>query len=208
MRMKESGDSSANYLDRSLIEEVSEGIHFFNSTSPSLTQYHNRPFFDAEFLYRLKQSLDSYWEDDTLDTGNHYQLAEELINRGSDIHTNISAVPKKRKVTRMDILRRVNNAKAILDSPETIQFDLSVLARECSMSKYFLIRSFKSVFNVTPQKYFIRKKLEDAKKLLGNGLKVSVVARRLGYPDVSAFSKQFKKYEGKPPGSFRPEQLL
>jgi AraC-like DNA-binding protein len=210
--MNEFDNRSESYLDRDLITEVSEGIVFFDSARQrhasyyscgKLSQYYNRPFFDAEFLYRLKQSLEIYWEDDTLDASDHYQFAEDLINRGSDIHQHISSLPNKRKITRMEILRRVNRAKEILDSNETVQFDLDKLARECTMSKYFFIRSFKNVFHLTPQKYFIRKKLRGAKKLLRDGMSVTLVAKVLGYPDVFTFSKQFKKYEGTPPVLFK-----
>jgi AraC-like DNA-binding protein len=83
------------------------------------------------------------------------------------------------------------------------QFDLGQLARECIMSKYCLVRNFKQLFHVPPQKYFTTRKMEFARSLLARGNHIGAVAFRVGYPDVYGFSKQFKKYMGVSPGRIR-----
>ena len=201
-----------SFLDHTLYEDVSKAIHHStNGVSEyksgflvkAVEGFYDGPFSDPGFSYRLKQSLDVYWEDDGLGNERQYQQAEDFITAACDIHSKIFCLGSKRKQTRFEIFRKVNRAKQILDSTEEFQFDLGQLARECIMSKYCLVRNFKQLFQVPPQKYFTARKMEFARSLLAKGNHIGNVAYRLGYPDVFSFGKQFKKYVGVSPGKIR-----
>ncbi|QNK64792.1 helix-turn-helix transcriptional regulator [Pedobacter sp. PAMC26386] len=66
----------------------------------------------------------------------------------------------------------------------------------CMSSSKFKIL-FTKIYGLAPQKYYINKKMEYAKKMLLNeDTSISIVVFKLGYQNASAFTRQFKKYFG------------
>ncbi|WP_187355303.1 AraC family transcriptional regulator [Paenibacillus tengchongensis] len=65
-------------------------------------------------------------------------------------------------------------------------------------------RVFQQIFGMSPRQYLSDLIIRHAKLLLlDNSLSVETIALRLGYRDVSHFSKQFKRWTGRPPMGFR-----
>lgn len=65
-------------------------------------------------------------------------------------------------------------------------------------------RAFHQIYGMSPRQYLSRLIIRHAKLLLmDNSLSVESVAQRLGYRDVSHFSKQFKRWTGLPPMGYR-----
>jgi len=78
------------------------------------------------------------------------------------------------------------------------------LAEEFGISKFNLIKRFKSSTNVTPHQFIIKKKLERSKNLLKEGsLSLTDVTYMLNFSDQSHFSNSFKKMYGMTPREFR-----
>ena len=53
-------------------------------------------------------------------------------------------------------------------------------------------RDFKKIFETTPKKWILKKKMKNAKKMLSNGISVTDCAFELGYNNVSNFIKVYK----------------
>ena len=71
------------------------------------------------------------------------------------------------------------------------------LAKESGRSLSTFNREFRLIFNETPHKWVLRKRLDQAKKLLvGEGLKASDVYLQVGFEDLAHFSKAFKRHFG------------
>lgn len=65
-------------------------------------------------------------------------------------------------------------------------------------------RAFQQIYGMSPRQYLSRLIIRHAKLLLmDNTLSVDTIAHRLGYHDVSHFSKQFKRWTGLPPMGYR-----
>jgi AraC family transcriptional regulator, arabinose operon regulatory protein len=64
---------------------------------------------------------------------------------------------------------------------------------------------FKASTGISPGKYRMRRRIEEAKRLLpvNRSLPLEQIAYQLGYTNVYEFSAQFKKLTGLPPGKFR-----
>ena len=115
--------------------------------------------------------------------------------------------------THNEIPERIHALKQYLDShyAETIRLD--DLGRRAAMSKPHLISEFRKYLGVPPIDYLIDIRMEHARSLLLNrNLSITVVAERVGYPDIYHFSKLFKKRLGHSPSEFRnrspePDQL-
>jgi len=111
-------------------------------------------------------------------------------------------IRRKRLGTRLAILRSVETARRFMDATCMMKFNLNVVAREAMMSKYAFIRNFRQVFNETPHQYYVRRRIEYARVLLGKGNSVKETAQACGYPDIFSFSKQFKEMTGIAPSRF------
>lgn len=122
-------------------------------------------------------------------------------------NTQLDSIKRSRLSTKREILNRAEMAKAYLDQSLTSKFDLEKLAEAVALSKFHLIRCFKEVYKITPQKYFIHEKIELSKSLLKDR-SVSEVSQILGYRDIHSFSRQFKAITGIPPSMLYANELV
>lgn len=100
--------------------------------------------------------------------------------------------------------------KHVREIKEFIQFnyyfDISIneIARSQCINLNYMCNIFKKYSGVTPKQYIKKLRMERAIEVLKNyDIKVSDVAKMLGYKDALYFSKEFKKYFG-----FSPSQVL
>jgi AraC-like DNA-binding protein len=85
-------------------------------------------------------------------------------------------------------------------------FTVNELASLASLHPNYFIRMFKEQIGVPPIQYIVRSKMDKAKELLlRTSLNVGEVAARVGFQDMSHFSKQFKKIAGVSPSEFRKQ---
>lgn len=77
------------------------------------------------------------------------------------------------------------------------------IARQLSLDRRYLSRLFKENTGKSIQQYLVDVRLDEAEQHLMQGLAVREAAALCGYPDVSNFTKLFKKHRGKAPASLR-----
>ncbi len=98
------------------------------------------------------------------------------------------------------VVRSIAFIEKNLDFP----MSLEQIAGEASMSKFHFCRIFKKIIGSTPKQYVINLRLRRAMSLLQQkDLNICTVALRAGFNDLSEFNKQFKKFYGSSPSSFR-----
>jgi len=78
------------------------------------------------------------------------------------------------------------------------------LAKTAGRSTSFVAHHFENEFGQTPRQYILKRRMEESKILLENGMSVQNTAERLGFYDAFHFSKAFKRFWGKPPSAFKP----
>lgn len=87
--------------------------------------------------------------------------------------------------------------------------DLSLdeLAALCHLSISSFKRKFKAVFNESPKKYIVKKKVEKAATLLTTSdSRISDIAYDVGFDSFATFSRNFTTAYGKSPSKYRQEQ--
>jgi AraC family transcriptional regulator len=100
--------------------------------------------------------------------------------------------------SRMAILE--DYLRSHIGSPVSID-DLAQLA---GLSRFHLIRSFRDAFGATPYQYFLRLRMNEARRLLtATTLPVAQVATKVGFSSSTQFVKMFRAMEGVTPGSLR-----
>lgn len=82
--------------------------------------------------------------------------------------------------------------------------NVAVLSRQLGLSRSYLYTIFKKRLNLSPQRYLMRLRMEEARQLLQETSEpVNKIARRVGYRDEFTFSKAFKRFAGTNPTSYR-----
>ena len=107
-----------------------------------------------------------------------------------------------------DITRQIpiniKKSLAIIDRLYHDPLTLDALSKESGMSRYYFSRLFKKYTGCSFKKYLNLKRIEGAKNLMKkNALNVSEACFRVGYNDLSYFSRIFKAIEGVSPSAFR-----
>lgn len=98
----------------------------------------------------------------------------------------------------------VKDKRSITDEESFVSVNIERISQELGYSPAYCNRVFKNVFGMSPRRYLSTLKLTEAKLLLVNRrLTVEEIADRLGYKDVSQFSKQFKRWMNISPSQYR-----
>lgn len=85
---------------------------------------------------------------------------------------------------------------------------LSRLADEAMLSKYHFSRIFKESVGMSPKKFVTFKRIERAKKLFNGHKNISEIAHEVGFNDLSNFEKQFKRFMGMCPRTYKQSLRL
>ena len=94
---------------------------------------------------------------------------------------------------------------AVIDYIEahlTEDVSLSDLALQAGLSKFHFSRLFKQAMGLTPHKYVIRRRIEQAAHTLKQGQPIAQVAHQFGISDQSHFTRVFKQVKGSTPRQF------
>ena len=80
---------------------------------------------------------------------------------------------------------------------------LEQICRYVNLSKSTLLRAFTKTKGITPYRYLENVRINEARKLLGQGVSPLDAAIRTGFADQSHFTNYFKNFIGLAPGVYR-----
>ncbi len=89
----------------------------------------------------------------------------------------------------------------ITSHPEQ-ELPIETLAADIFVSKYYLIRKFKSSIGMTPHQFCIQNRIRKSQGLLDEEKTVSRIAAEMGFYDQSHFDKAFQKIVGISPSEY------
>ncbi|MFO8142833.1 MAG: helix-turn-helix domain-containing protein [Marinobacter sp.] len=133
------------------------------------------------------------------------QVARELakafvIDAGRTSQAPYSALQTRRYHSDCPILQLQDWLDAHFHQPVTLRS----LAALSGLTERSLIRRFKGATGDTPTGYLQTLRIEAARQHLENSrVPVEEITRRIGYEDVSSFSRLFRKHTGMAPGVYR-----
>jgi AraC-like DNA-binding protein len=93
----------------------------------------------------------------------------------------------------------VRRARAWIDADPAAPHALSFLSKCCGVSRYQLIRGFKSAFGLTPHAYIVQRRLALARRLIRAGRELAEVAIEAGFCEQSHLARYFSRQFGVPP---------
>ena len=98
----------------------------------------------------------------------------------------------------------IREAIAFMDARVKESLSLPEVAEYVNLNPSYLSVLFKEQTSVTFSEYLMRRKVQEAKKLLvSSGMSIDEVAAAIGYQSPKYFIKLFKQFEGTTPGRYR-----
>ena len=105
-----------------------------------------------------------------------------------------------------DGLLRLGKLLSALSTHPADEWDLSKMAKLCSMSINTLLRHFKQSMNLSPMQYLTQLRLEQAcNQLLNTDKSISEIALSCGFHDSNYFAKKFRAVYGASASSYRKQ---
>ncbi len=92
-------------------------------------------------------------------------------------------------------------ADKITSHPEQ-ELPIETLAADIFVSKYYLIRKFKSSIGMTPHQFCIQNRIRKSQRMLDEEKTVSRIAAEMGFYDQSHFDKTFQRIVGISPSEY------
>lgn len=155
----------------------------------------------AEEIQELfKRVIFSNEKDTILVTASHFlKLFNKLIHEAKILENAISDRSNPEKI------KAIANAKNFINLNYAADIDLNNIAEYVNLSPSYLHSIFSENEGVTPHRYLIRKRIDEAKILLltENSIPLSDIAIRCGYASQSYFNYIFKKETGLTPTEYR-----
>jgi AraC-like DNA-binding protein len=134
----------------------------------------------------------------------YYQLAENMVISQSEEFERMNAIKAKKASTREELYRRLLVAKDYIEANFDKKIEIETIARIANVSTFHFFRTFKQVFKTSPHQYILTLRLKKAAQLLKKRqYSITDIAYQIGFADIHAFSKAFKKNYGVAPSHFR-----
>ena len=136
-----------------------------------------------------------------------YSILEEISNLNCHAIKEADNIAAKKKVTRLELYKRLSIAKDYLSSCYSEEITLERLAETCYLNPFYLLREFKKLYRITPHQYLTRVRLLEAAKLVSSSQKQIInVLQEVGFEDPTSFTRLFKKQYGISPTAYRNQQ--
>lgn len=119
----------------------------------------------------------------------------------------VGKVPAAKSATRAHLVGLVERVRNILIDSRGVGWTLETLAAEAGLSKFHLLRLFRTLYGVTPIVYAESVRMRAAAaRLRASDLAVGEVAVEFGYDSASAFAKAFRRWSGAAPAEWRKQK--
>jgi transcriptional regulator GlxA family with amidase domain len=100
--------------------------------------------------------------------------------------------------------RRLLRARDAIDRAYASPLDVPTLARIACVSEAHFIRTFRTAFGETPNRYLQRRRVERAMFLLRTSDRsVTDICMDVGFSSLGTFSRVFRDVVGEPPSAYR-----
>jgi len=101
-------------------------------------------------------------------------------------------------------LRKLSRVQELIESSLDANLTLRELAAEVGYSRSHFLRAFRETTGVTPHRYVLNRRVERARRLLGQAdMSISQVAHRCGFSSQAHLTLAFRKVCGLTPGEYR-----
>ncbi|OEK04831.1 helix-turn-helix domain-containing protein [Roseivirga misakiensis] len=109
-----------------------------------------------------------------------------------------------KKSTQTELMERISRSVDYIHTCYKESISLDKLASIACLSKYHYLRTFKMIYNCTPQQMIASLRFKKAKSaLLNSNTSIVEIAPSLGFSEIASFTRFFTKHAGLSPKAFR-----
>ncbi len=153
---------------------------------------------------QIRSVLRNNQESEEWEEEQYHTLLECLLRVHRVVFSEIEAIPGVRRSTRIEIYRRLHDARDHIDANIEKRLTLEKISRVAFMSSHHFLRLFRGVFGITPHQYLTQKRLQRACKLLEEtSLTVAEICKRVGFTSHGSFSWMFRRKLHSSPEEYR-----
>ena len=100
--------------------------------------------------------------------------------------------------------KKLRQAVAYLNDNLSQDIKLADLAKLVEMNQYQFARAFKDLIGISPHKYLLTRRVEEAKELLAQTqLSIAEISYNIGFSSQSHFTSTFRRFTGTTPAFYR-----
>lgn len=128
-----------------------------------------------------------------------YEITGMLVMENIELINSFYKLNSAKRATRQELFSRLLIGKEHLDDCifETVQ--MKNIASACGISEFRFYRLFRQCFGRSPYNYLLLRRISKSIELKKKGHSWEEISQDLGFTDLPAFSKTFKKITGIPP---------
>lgn len=141
-------------------------------------------------MQQIEQQKEEYMSDMLLKSA--FMEFMVLFNR------NVIRQPKA-YITTAAYHEKVIDVIAYIQDHLSEEISIDMLARQCYISKYYLMRQFKEATGYSIHQYINEKRIQAARRMILSGMPASQVCYECGFRDYSTFARRFKMIVGRAP---------
>lgn len=124
-----------------------------------------------------------------------FEFIRQFLFHHSEYLSCYARLPVLRSSSKKALYARMLTARDVLHDHVRSDLSMQDLARQVHLSEYRLYHVFKDTFGVSPHRYLLQLKLNEALVLHGSGnYNWTEIAEQLHFADVQSFSKLFRKH--------------
>lgn len=133
-----------------------------------------------------------------------FGLIAQLSRENDKVNSVVNRIPVAKRSTKLEIYKRLHNAKEYINDQIGMQIGLEEVARAAGMNKFHLLSHFRKRYGATPYQFLLEARLQKANELLSSQkYTVSEVCNMVGFESIGSFSNTFMKRF-----NIRPSALL
>lgn len=153
---------------------------------------------DLKRALREGSPFDGYMEEKFL------LLANSLAIGRREIQVQIARLSATRAATRLEVHRRLENARDFLEENLARPIQLKHMARVACLSSFHFHRQFTLAFGQPPHRWLALRRLAEARRLLSEtDLPISEVSMKVGFESLGSFCTLFRRHFGLTPTAVR-----
>lgn len=96
----------------------------------------------------------------------------------------------------------IERARRRIDEDPAAALTLQDLASECGLSRFQVLRGFAAATGFTPHAYLVQRRVDLARRLISQGVRLSEAAAASGFADQSHMTRAFTARYGLTPGAY------
>lgn len=136
---------------------------------------------------------------ETLDASDLDSFLASLATQLARAQQTYHAIDLKRAANTRELTARLETARDHIMGHIDDTLSLDEIASAACLSRYHLSRQFSTVYGMPPLRFHQHQRLLGAKRQLESGDSATLVGRALGFSEVAAFSRAYKRIHGCPP---------